>query len=74
MSDILGIPVDDIPGSYTPIGVYALIECLNDDGEHVFVVRYAGMSPLARVGALSILHASELANWDQAFEGLEEDE
>lgn len=67
-TEILGIPVDEIPETYTPIGVYALIECLNSDGEQVFVTRFAGMSALARVGAVTILHAQEMTNWDGSFE------
>lgn len=74
MTDILGIHVGDIPDNYTPIGIVALIECLNADGQQTFVVRHAGMSPLARVGALTVLQASEMTDWAEAFEPAGDDE
>jgi hypothetical protein len=71
---ILGIDVLDIPENYTPMGVYALIECLNGDGEVVYVVRHAGMDHLRRIGAAQALAAQELANWANAFEPEGDDE
>lgn len=73
-TDILGIPVVEIPDTYTPVGVYALIECLNSDGEQVFVTRHAGMSALARVGAVTVLHAQEMSDWAGSFEAVDGDE
>lgn len=52
MTNILGIDVLDIPDTYTPVGVYALIECLNTEGQPVYVVRHSGMDALRRFGAL----------------------
>ena len=72
-TDILGIEVVDIPDAYTPIGVYAIIECLNEDGEHVFVTRHAGMSALARVGALQVLNELEMADWNDSFDPAEDE-
>lgn len=73
-TDILGIPVDDIPADYTPLGVYAIVECLNGDGGHVYVTRHANMSALARVGALAVLSDLEMADWHATFEPLEDGE
>lgn len=73
-TEILGVEVLDIPETYTPIGVYALVECLNGQGEHVFVTRHAGMSALARVGALAVLNELEMADWHATFEPTEDDE
>ena len=36
-TDILGIPVDEIPQTWTPVGVVALIECLDNDGDQRFL-------------------------------------
>lgn len=73
-TDILGIPVTAIPEQYTPIGVCALIECLDADGQQTFVIRHAGMSPLARVGALTVLQASEMSDWVACFEPTDGDQ
>lgn len=73
-TDILGIRVDEIPQTWTPVGVVALIECLDDDGDQRFLIRHAGMSRLARVGALTILHAQELGDWATVFEPTGDDE
>lgn len=74
MTDILGIPVDNIPENWTPIGVVALIECLDNDGDQRFLIRHAGMSHLARVGALTILHAQEMTDWSASFEATDGDQ
>lgn len=68
MTNILGLEVLDIPESYTPVGVYALIECLNDEGKPVYVVRHAGMDALRRYGALQVLAHSEQNDWIEFFE------
>lgn len=73
-TDILGIEVVDIPETYTPVGLVAIIECLNADGEQTFVIRHAGMSPLARVGALTVLQSAEMTDWAAAFEPMEDGE
>jgi hypothetical protein len=74
VSEILGIPVLDIPANYTPLGVYAIVECLNDEGGHVYLTRHANMSALARVGALAVLNDLEMADWHATFEPLEDGE
>lgn len=74
MTDILGIPVDNIPENWTPIGVVALIECLDNDGDQRFLIRHAGMSHLARVGALAVLNELEMADWHATFEPTEGDQ
>lgn len=73
VTDILGIPVQDIPADYTPVGVYALVECLDSDGDHTFVVRHAGMDPLRRYGALQVLAHQEIADWQAGFEPFDGD-
>jgi hypothetical protein len=68
MTNILGLEVRDIPESYTPVGVYALVECLNDEGKPVYVVRHAGMDGLRRYGALEVLVSRERTEWINWFE------
>jgi hypothetical protein len=72
VTDILGIPVPDIPDDYTPVGVYALVECLDSDGDHTFVIRHAGMDPLRRFGALQVLVQQEVVGWQNCFEPLDD--
>lgn len=71
MTDILGLQVDEIPEGYIPIGCYALIECLDDEGDRTYVVRHAGMDSLRRYGALNVLIDQERDTWLNGFEPLE---
>lgn len=68
MTNILGLDVLEIPETYTPVGVYALIECLNDEGQPVYVIRHSGMDALRRYGALQVLANSEKHDWIEFFE------
>ncbi|MGE0229300.1 MAG: hypothetical protein AB7U23_12435 [Dehalococcoidia bacterium] len=69
----MGLDMMDIPEKYTAVGVYALVECLNEEGSPVFLVRHAGMDHLRRVGALHILSRQEDADWRTTSGGDDDD-
>lgn len=74
MTNILGLDVPDIPTTHTPIGVYALVECLDEDGDRVFIIRNAGIDPIGLLGAFHGLRALAERDWVRGFEPLEDNE
>lgn len=69
---VAGMEVRDIDERYTPLGLCMVMTVLDEDGDVSYVVRYANMDALQRLGALRLLNILEEDSVIKMFQGDED--